>query len=147
MLAFHRPSAASGVPIYVQLKQQIRHAVETGAIRPGESLPTIRALAEQLVINVNTVARVYRELEAEGLISLRQGVGAFVADGAAGAGDAGERIARARDKTRSFLADLQAQGLTPDEIRRLVQIAIDELAYSSSPVPVRERGIVFSEEE
>src|SRR5678815_2879658 len=73
-----RPNPSSGVPIYVQLMEQVKHAIETGALRPGDQLPGIRPLAEELVINPNTVAKVYRELEHEGVIELRHGAGAFV---------------------------------------------------------------------
>ena len=73
-----RPNSSSGVPIYLQLMEQVKHAVETGALRPGEQLPGIRPLAEELVINPNTVAKAYRELEHEGVIELRHGAGAFV---------------------------------------------------------------------
>src|SRR5213595_3617984 len=73
-----RPNPSLGVPIYLQLMEQVKHAVETGAMRPGEQLPGIRPLAELLVINPNTVAKAYRELEHEGVIELRHGAGAFV---------------------------------------------------------------------
>src|SRR5215468_1221800 len=73
-----RPNPSSGVPIYLQLMEQVKHAIETGALRPGEQLPGIRPLAEELVINPNTVAKAYRELEHEGIIELRHGAGAFV---------------------------------------------------------------------
>src|SRR6476469_9246215 len=73
-----RPNPSSGVPIYLQLMEQVRHSIETGALRPGEQLPGIRPLAEELVINPNTVAKAYRELEHEGVIELRHGAGAFV---------------------------------------------------------------------
>ena len=55
-----RPNPSLGVPIYLQLMEQVKHAVETGALRPGEQLPGIRPLAEELVINPNTVAKAYR---------------------------------------------------------------------------------------
>ena len=71
---------SSGVPIYLQLMEQIKHAVETGAIREGEQLPTIRKIAEELTMNPNTVARAYRELEHEGVIEVRHGSGAFIAE-------------------------------------------------------------------
>src|SRR4051795_7055745 len=77
-----RVNPSSGVPIYLQLMEQVKHGIETGALRPGEQLPGIRPLAEELVINPNTVAKAYRELEHEGVIELRQGAGAFVAAGA-----------------------------------------------------------------
>ena len=87
------PNPSSGVPIYLQLMEQVKHAIETGALRPGEQLPGIRPLAEELVINPNTVAKAYRELEHEGVIELRQGAGAFVS--AQGAGEERRRqIAR-----------------------------------------------------
>src|SRR5438874_10778561 len=75
-----RPNPSSGVPIYLQLMEQVKHAIETGALRSGEQLPGIRPLAEELVINVNTVAKAYRELEHEGVVELRHGSGAFVSD-------------------------------------------------------------------
>src|SRR6187402_291687 len=77
-----RPNPSSGVPIYLQLMEQVKHAIETGALRPVEQLPGIRPLAEELVINPNTVAKAYRELEHEGVIELRHGAGAFVAGNA-----------------------------------------------------------------
>src|SRR5689334_25110474 len=76
-----KPNPASGVPIYLQLMEQVKHSIETGALRAGEQLPGIRPLAEELVINPNTVAKAYRELEHEGAIELRQGAGAFVSAG------------------------------------------------------------------
>src|SRR5829696_2804014 len=87
------PNPTTGVPIYLQLKEQVKHSIETGALRPGEQLPGIRPLAEQLVINPNTVAKAYRELEHEGVIELRHGAGAFVIDSA--------RSRKAGDKVRS----------------------------------------------
>src|SRR5919108_2788170 len=74
-----RINPSLGVPIYLQLMEQVKHAIETGALRPGEQLPGIRPLAEDLVINPNTVAKAYRELEHDGVVELRQGAGAFVA--------------------------------------------------------------------
>src|ERR687885_653839 len=65
-----RPNPSSGVPIYLQLMEQVKHAIETGALRAGEQLPGIRPLAEELVINPNTVAKAYRELEHARVIEL-----------------------------------------------------------------------------
>ena len=76
---FRKPNPSSGVPIYVQLKEQIRHAIETGALVPGDQLPGIRSLAETLIINPNTVIKVYRDLEQEGVLEIRHGLGAFIA--------------------------------------------------------------------
>jgi len=76
-----RISDQDGVPIYVQLVRQIKYLVSSGRLAAGEQLPPVRKLAEQLLINPNTVARAYRELESEGLVTSRQGSGVFVADG------------------------------------------------------------------
>ena len=77
-----RISDQDGVPIYVQLVSQIKLLVSSGRLTPGEQLPPVRKLAEQLVVNPNTVARAYRELESEGVVASRRGAGVFVADGA-----------------------------------------------------------------
>lgn len=76
-----RISDQDGVPIYVQLVNQIKYLVSSGRLAAGEQLPPVRKLAEQLVINPNTVARAYRELERDGVVTSRQGAGVFVADG------------------------------------------------------------------
>ena len=94
-----RPNPSSGVPVYLQLMEQIKHAIETGALRAGDQLPGIRPLAEQLVINPNTVAKVYRELELEGVIELRHGAGAFVAPNAL-AKKVTEKVRAARPSSR-----------------------------------------------
>jgi GntR family transcriptional regulator len=112
-----RPNPASGVPIYLQLMEQVKHGIETGALRPGDQLPGIRPLAEELVMNPNTVAKAYRELEHEGVIELRQGAGAFVAAGMP-AVRADMRAAQAIVATA--LGKLRERGLTEEEIRRLV---------------------------
>lgn len=124
MTLFLKPNPAIGVPIYLQLKEQIMHACETGALRAGDSLPGMRALAESLVMNPNTVARVYRELEQEGLLELRHGVGAFVA--ATGrttrwtAARTGQMQA-AQKEAKEFVDELRRRRIEPDEIRRLVE--------------------------
>jgi GntR family transcriptional regulator len=76
-----RISDQDGVPIYLQLVRQIKYLVSSGQLAAGAQLPPVRKLAEQLVINPNTVARAYRELENEGLVTSRQGSGVFVAEG------------------------------------------------------------------
>jgi GntR family transcriptional regulator len=125
-----RPNPSSGVPIYLQLMEQVKHAIETGALRPGEQLPGIRPLAEELVINPNTVAKAYRELEHEGVIELRHGAGAFVA--------AGPRAKKVTDSLRagqalvaSTVERLRARGLSDDEIRRLFEAELTGRAAAS----------------
>ena len=75
-----RISDRDGVPVYVQLVSQVKYLVSSGRLAPGEQLPPVRRLAEQLVVNPNTVARAYRELESEGVVACRRGAGVFVAN-------------------------------------------------------------------
>src|ERR1700677_107183 len=75
---FFKIKSNSGQSLYLQLMQQIRHAVESGALRDGDQLPGIRTLAQELVVSPNTIAKAYSELEHEGLLELLQGSGAFI---------------------------------------------------------------------
>ncbi|HYT65287.1 MAG TPA: GntR family transcriptional regulator [Vicinamibacterales bacterium] len=118
MLFHSNPSL--GVPIYLQLMEQVKHAVETGALRPGDQLPGIRPLAEELVINPNTVAKAYRELEHEGIVELRHGAGAFIA-GAARDKKLTDKVRAGQGVIASAVDKLRRAGLSEDEIRRLVE--------------------------
>ena len=115
-----RTNPSLGVPIYLQLMEQVKHAIETGALKPGDQLPGIRPLAEELVINPNTVARAYRELEHEGVIELRHGAGAFVT-GSAHAAAVADRFRGAAALVAKTVEQLRARGLSDDEIRRLFE--------------------------
>ena len=70
--------ARDRTPIYAQLDRGLRAAIATGRLRPGDQLPTVRQLAVELQVNANTVARVYAELERDGVLETRRGVGSFV---------------------------------------------------------------------
>ena len=113
-----RLNPASGVPLYLQLMEQVKHAIETGALRAGEQLPSVRQMAEDLVINPNTVARSYRDLEHEGIIELRHGSGAFVQESMVARG---KLMQKAQSVLESALDRLESFDLTEDEIRRLVE--------------------------
>jgi len=115
-----RPNPASGVPIYLQLMEQVKHGIETGALHPGDQLPGIRPVAEQLVINPNTVAKAYRELEHEGVIELRHGAGAFVsANGPAR--KLTDKMRTAQATVVAAIEKLRDRGVTDEEIRRLFE--------------------------
>lgn len=117
---FTKPNPTSGIPIYLQVMEQIKHAVETGALRPGDQLPGIRSLAEMLVMNPNTVAKVYRELEHEGVIELRHGMGAFVTDKGHSRSRT-NKVQAAQPLIKQLIGKLRRQGLSEDEIRRLFE--------------------------
>ncbi len=70
----------SGVPIYIQVIDGIKHQVATGTLKPGDQLPTVRQLAQDLRVNFNTIARAYTLLDEAGIISTQQGRGTYVRD-------------------------------------------------------------------
>jgi len=115
-----RTNPSLGVPIYLQLMEQVRHAIETGALRPGEQLPGIRPLAEELVINPNTVAKAYRELEHDGVLELRHGAGAFVS-GNAGAKKLTDKLRAGQTIVVAAVERLRSRGVSDEEIRRLFE--------------------------
>jgi GntR family transcriptional regulator len=110
--------------------EQVKHAVETGALRPGEQLPGIRPLAEELVINPNTVAKAYRELEHEGIVELRHGAGAFVS-GNARAKKLADKLRAGQGIVAAAMEKLRARGVTDEEIRRLFEAELAGLAGST----------------
>ena len=122
-----RPNPATGVPIYLQLMEQVKHAIETGALRAGEQLPGIRPLAEELVINPNTVAKAYRELQHEGVIELRHGAGAFVSRNAP-AKKATDSLRAGQAIVAAAVERLRARGLSDEEIRRLFEAKLAGLS-------------------
>jgi GntR family transcriptional regulator len=110
--------------------EQVKHAIETGALRAGEQLPGIRPLAEELVINPNTVAKAYRELEHEGVIELRHGAGAFVS-GNARAKKATDTLRAGQSLVAETVQRLRGRGITDEEIRRLFEAELAGLAESA----------------
>jgi len=110
----------SGQPLYLQLMQQIRHAVETGVLRTGDQLPGIRTLAEEIVVSHTTVAKAYSELEDEGLIEIRHGSGAYIAARSMGRSRS-ERVRLAKQRVRAVVESLQKERFSEEEIRRFFE--------------------------
>jgi GntR family transcriptional regulator len=112
----------SPVPIYQQIAGYIRRAVAAGVFRPGEAIPSLRVLAQELIVNPNTVQRAYDELEREGLIEARKGLGMFVAqDGLASAQSQSQAAVLA-----GFVQTLRAARsakLPPEQVRALFERA------------------------
>ncbi|HZD57833.1 MAG TPA: GntR family transcriptional regulator [Anaerolineales bacterium] len=105
----------SGIPIYVQIMDQVKHLIATGALRPGDQLLTVRQLAADLRVNFNTVARAYRMLDKAGIISTQHGRGTFLP----------EELEQAPEKlrqqaldglTRHYLAEANRLGFSPEEV-------------------------------
>lgn len=112
--------------MYLQLMEQVKHAINSGVLRDGDRLPTIRKVAEDLVVNPNTVARAYRELEHEGLLETRHGSGVFVT---ASTAKRASILRKAQSLTQPLIERLTRLGLTEEEIRRTFE---NELALIRS---------------
>jgi GntR family transcriptional regulator len=126
-------SASSGVPVYLQLEQQIKHAISSGLLRPGDVLPSTRRTAAELRINPNTVARAFQNLERDGIIRTVPGGRTFVADEAALATGLlkAEKLRRLRPIAQQLAVEAAQLRLAPDELHKLVDAAVDELARKS----------------
>ena len=115
----------SGVPLYLQLIEQVKRAVALGTLGPGEQLPTVKALALDLTINPNTVARAYRDLEHDGVIETSPGRGSFVRTD----GSAGTARRAVDDVAESVLGDAvreaKALGLSGRRIAEIIAAQID----------------------
>lgn len=119
-----RFDAGSGVPIYRQLVQQVRRDVMLGRLRPGEQLPTVKEVVGALSVNPNTVVKAYGELEHEGVVVRRQGVGTFVAASASTASPAVPP--QLLSSLARWVARARQEGLSGEQIRALLAVALDE---------------------
>ena len=118
----------SPTPVYVQLAEQIHLLIHRGALAPGASLPTVRELAVHLGINANTVARVYRELQATGLLRLERGVGTFVAAQAVEPAISAKTFRRVSTRARGLVEAAHEAGLSRRELVQLVEKLWKEVA-------------------
>jgi GntR family transcriptional regulator len=121
-----RVNESDPVPIYLQIVNQVKYLVAAGRLSPGEELPAIRVLAERLMVNPNTVARAYRELEIAGVVEKRRTTGTYVSSG-------GSRLAR-RERIRilservdGLLAEARQMGISMDEVIDLVRERHDHM--------------------
>jgi GntR family transcriptional regulator len=105
----------SGVPIYIQIVDQVRHAVGIGGLRPGERLPTVRRLAEDLAVAPNTIVKAYNELQRMGLVESRPGVGTVVAASVEEVARE-QRVEEVFGRLRALVRDAAALGISEDEL-------------------------------
>ena len=113
-------STADGIPIYQQIVNQEKYLVSSGRLAAGEELPAIRTLAEKLVINPNTVARAYRELEAAGIVEKRRTAGTYVSDQGSPLARR-ERLKILTERVDALLAEARQMDISFDEIMKLVE--------------------------
>ena len=113
-------SPSSGTPIYVQIVEQVKHIIASGRLGAGDELPTVRALAQQLVVNPNTVLRAYQELEHLGLVVRRQGSGTYVSGEGSPLADAARRKLMT-EKVDALLFDARHMNFSHDALRALIE--------------------------
>jgi GntR family transcriptional regulator len=113
-------SASDGVPIYLQIVNQVKYLVASGRLAAGDELPPIRTLAEQLVINPNTVARAYRELELAGLVEKRRTAGTYVSDQGSPLARR-ERIKILTERIDALLAEARQVDIPIEEVVKLLE--------------------------
>ena len=114
--------SSSPTPIYAQLDRSIRAAIATGELEHGAQLPTVRQLAVDLAVNANTVAKVYAQLERDGILETRRGVGTFVRESPSPQATRAHRERELRELIRRFVGDAALLGFTlPELITQLRQ--------------------------
>ena len=117
---------ASGVPIYLQIEAQVKQAVAAGALRVGDSLPSVRRLAGDLRVNPNTVARAYQDLERESVIRTVPGGGTYVADEPPGLLKS-EKVRRLRPLATQLAVEGAQLRLAPGDVKDLLEEELDRL--------------------
>jgi GntR family transcriptional regulator len=113
-------STADGVPIYQQIVNQIKYLVSSGRLSAGEELPAIRTLAEKLVVNPNTVARAYRELEALGIVEKRRTAGTYVSDQGSPLARR-ERLKILTERVDALLAEARQMDIAFEDVVKLAE--------------------------
>ncbi len=115
-----RITEQDGVPIYLQIVNQVKFLIASGRLTPGEEMPPIRVLAETLTVNPNTVARAYRELESEGIVTKKRTAGTYVSD-------SGPRLSREEclkiltERIDALLAEAKQMEISNSEILELIK--------------------------
>lgn len=110
----------SGVPIYIQIMNHVKHLIATGVLTPGQQLPTIRQLAVDITVNLNTVAHAYAELEREGLLTIQRGRGTFIASPENGPDLTQMRDSKLQTLVDNLFAESLGLGYSVEEVQQAV---------------------------
>jgi len=121
------------VPIYVQIVERLKHLIATEILKPGDQLPTVRQLADDLGVNFNTVARAYRILDQAGLVSTQQGRGTYVLESLPPNQSTRLREEALKALTQLFLTEAAQLGFEPDEVARDVESSIESWREAGMP--------------
>ena len=111
----------SGISIYAQIVEQIKQLIASGKLRPGNQLPTVRALAQELRVNFNTIARAYRLLDEAGVISTQQGRGTYILEIPSAEASEQLKLESLKALTRRYLADAIRLGCSPEETLQIMK--------------------------
>ena len=111
----------SGLPIYLQVVERIKERIAGGQLQPGDQLPTVRALALELRVNFNTIARSYRILDEMGIISTQQGRGTYILSVPPPGVSEGIRLQALKALTRRYLTDAEQLGAKPEELDQILK--------------------------
>ncbi|MGB2896089.1 MAG: GntR family transcriptional regulator [Anaerolineales bacterium] len=123
----------SHIPIYTQMVERIKHLVASGVLEPGDQLPTVRQMAAELRVNFNTIARAYRILDEEGVISTQQGRGTYVLEPMPPERASRIRGAALEGMTKSFLEHAHQVGFKPEEVSMLLDELIESWREEGEP--------------
>jgi GntR family transcriptional regulator len=133
MAAFHiNVTTGTGTPIYRQIVEQVRLAVATGELSPGQTMPSVRSLAERLLLNANTVVKAYAELVRDGVLEAQQGMGFFVAPKRQIYSKA-ERLRRLRQAVGNLIHEAVFLDFSAEEILKAVEEKLTELEWQTRP--------------
>jgi GntR family transcriptional regulator len=124
-------SSHDGVPIYLQIVNQVKYLVASGRLEAGEELPPIRTLAEQLLVNPNTVARAYRELEHSGVVTKRRTAGTYVSDTTSPLARR-ERLRIVTERIDALLAEARQMNIDTETLVELIQERDDAMAAAAA---------------
>jgi len=125
-------STGDGVPIYLQIANQVKYLVASGRLTPGDEVPPIRVLAHQLLVNPNTVARAYLELERDGVVVKRHGAGTYISEGGSPLARK-EKLKLLAQRADALLTEAGHLEVTLDDLLRLIQERHQSLQSHTSP--------------
>jgi GntR family transcriptional regulator len=123
--------SSDGVPIYLQIVNQVKYLVASGRLEPGEEMPPIRVLAAQLVVNPNTVARAYLELERAGIVTKRQGAGTYVSEPSSSSLTHRSKLKLLKPRADSLVVEANHLGVTLPDLLELVRECHDTIHAST----------------
>jgi GntR family transcriptional regulator len=122
-------------PAYAQILEQVKHAIATGELKAGDQLPTVRQLAADLRVNFNTVARAYRLLDEEGIISTQHGRGTFILGPASARDTKRLRKKELAQLAEYFVEEAEKLGFTPKEVRTIIEDQVNAWAAELKSKP------------